>query len=151
MMTLDNGVVIFLVSLGLSIYGLISFRKNGMKDKDVLLTLTKRFSIIPLGVNLFILSLFVVPYMANVVIRIVSIPGYIVIYLFIAGLYASGVSAAVGPAIGLAGIVLSLYNKRAQNKPSIRYIIISVIATLISLGFLAIFLKRLIPYALEHI
>ena len=149
MMTLENIVVILLVSLGLSIYGLISFRKKAMEEKELLLTLTKRFSIILLVVNLFILSLFsVVPYMASVVIPNVNVSLGIFFYSFVAGAYAAGASAIFGPAIGLAGIVLSIYNKRAQNKHGVGYIIASVIAASISVMFLVTIVKPMILAAL---
>ena len=74
----------------------------------------------------------------------------IVLMTFAVALIMSGISATIGPATGLLGIVFSVVYARKTAKRGIGCIITSSISMLISLGILVVYIYILLPYALTY-
>ena len=109
-------------------------RKFQFKSEETLPVLAKRLSVIPFAFNLVVLITALSSFLS------VSIsPALGLLFLFLVILLI-GISITIGTSTGLLGIVCSVVFTGRGAKRGVRYIIVSSLSTMLSLGFLALYL-----------
>ncbi len=148
-MMLIFGLIIKAVALFVVIHILVVCKKKKFEfqSDDKLPKLTKKLSIIPLVVNISILTVFFV----SVIASNNSLNWFVGLGVFFSLIF-SGVSAIIGPAISFLGIVFSVVFTRRQTekRKGAVCIIASCLSFLISFGILCVYLLALTPIAFSY-
>ena len=146
-MMFNYGVIIAAISIVIAICILVICKRKNFEfaNDKTLPRAAKSLSLIPFAFHLITIALMFGSVFASKI-----LDDAIVLMTFAVSLNLSGISATIGPAAGLLGIVFSVVYARKNAKRGVGCIITSGISMLISLGILVVYIYILLPYALAY-